>query len=398
MRVLLISHTCQSRSAGQPKAEYLSRMPDVQLRVLVPDRWMEYGQWKKAQLPINSDLDLRVGKVYWPWAGPAQWYAHWYPRMASILRQFQPDVIDLWEEPYGLVSAHTCWLRNQLLPHAKIVAETEQNINKNLPPPFEQFRSYTLRNANFAVGRNREAIEILRDKGYSGEARVVPNAVDAELFRPLDRVACRAKLMAEIGLTTPPAFLAGYVGRLVEEKGLADLLNALQFLPSDFHVLLVGNGPFEDELRRQASALNKDQQIHFLPARSLDTLPAVMNALDAFVLPSRTTPSWKEQFGRVIIEAQACRTPVIGTQSGAIPDVIGEGGLAVPESAPEALAAALKTLADNPQQCAAMGMSGRQQVEESYTWEQVARNMKDVYQTVLSTDVCSKNNVPVSQK
>ena len=174
-----------SRSAGQPKASQLARIPGVELRVLVPDRWLEYGQWKKAQKPLDAQLDLRAGKVMWPWAGPAQWYAHWYPRLAPMLREFQPEVIDLWEEPWGLVSAHACWLRDRIVPGAKIIAETEQNIDKSLPPPFEAFRSYTLRRADFAVGRNREALQVLERKGYGGPSQVVSNAVDAELFRPL---------------------------------------------------------------------------------------------------------------------------------------------------------------------------------------------------------------------
>ncbi len=67
-----------------------------------------------------------------------------------------------------------------------------------------------------------------------------------------------------------------------------------------------------------------------------------MNAIDVFVLPSRTTPRWKEQFGRVIIEAQACGTPVIGSDSGAIPEVVGKGGWIVPERDPPGLANALR--------------------------------------------------------
>ncbi len=73
-----------------------------------------------------------------------------------------------------------------------------------------------------------------------------------------------------------------------------------------------------------------------------------MNAFDCLAVPSRTTAQWKEQFGRVIIEAQACGTPVIGSDSGAIPDVIGAGGIIVPERNPTALAEAIMRLAGDP--------------------------------------------------
>jgi glycosyltransferase involved in cell wall biosynthesis len=90
-------------------------------------------------------------------------------------------------------------------------------------------------------------------------------------------------------------------------------------------------------------------------------------------------PTWKEQFGRVIIEAHACETPVIGSDSGAIPDVVGEGGLIFPERNPEKLAAAIMELRANPSRRREMGIAGRAQVEANYTWRQVAERMRDIY-------------------
>ena len=153
IRVLLISHTCQSETEGQPKAERLAEMADIQLKVITPDRWKHYGQWRKAdqnQRAVRGNVSAE--RVRWPWAGPAQFYLHWYPRLKRILLEFRPDVIDLWEEPWALVSAHACRLRNRLLPEARIVSETEQNIDKALPFPFERFRTYTLQNADWVVG------------------------------------------------------------------------------------------------------------------------------------------------------------------------------------------------------------------------------------------------------
>ncbi len=375
MRVLLISHTCQSPTEGQPKAEWLARMPDVELRVLIPDRWKHYGRWRQASVAKDSCATYHVGRVACPWIGRAQFYLHWYPELARLLREFQPDMIDLWEEPWGLVSAHTCRLRSRLLPNAKIVSETEQNIHKNLPAPFEAFRAYTLRHADFVVGRNAEALDVVRRKGYRGAAQVVPNAVDTGLFRPLDKSACRQSLELS-------GFVAGYVGRLVEEKGLRDMIDALAFCPEHIHLLFVGEGPYQSVLEQRAREIGKTAQARFLPKRPLEELPVVMNALDALVLVSRTTPRWKEQFGRVLIEAHACRTPVIGSTSGAIPEVVGKGGLIVPEHNPRALAEALLKLDSDPDLRLQLGEAGRCQVEQQYTWQQVAQRMHAIYQRV----------------
>lgn len=382
MRVLLISHTCQSRREGQPKAEQLSRMPGMELRVLVPDRWYEYSAWRGAQVPEDAGYEYQVGQVRWPWSGPAQWYLHWYPTLAQTLKEFQPDIIDLWEEPWGLVSAHATWLRSRLVPHAKIISETEQNVAKRLPPPFESFRSYTLRHADFVVGRSAEAIDNIRAKGYGGPAAAVPNAVDTALFRPLDRADCRAAL----GLN---GFVAGYVGRLVEEKGLADMVAALPHCPPEVNLVFAGSGPFQPALEQQAAALGMAGRVKFLPVRPQDELPQVMNALDTLVLPSRTTPRWKEQFGRVIIEAQACGIPVIGSNSGAIPGVVGKGGIIFPEGDAPSLASAFSSLHSDPQGAREMGRIGRCQVDENYTWARVAEQMWEIYGRTLAEAVVS---------
>jgi glycosyltransferase involved in cell wall biosynthesis len=381
VRVLLISHTCQSRAEGQRKAEQLARTGDIDLMVLAPERFNHYGIWRDAEIPEDQSFRFAARRVMWPWLGPAQNYLHWYPSLANVMRDFQPDIIDLWEEPWSLVSAHACWLRNRLLPHAKIVMESEQNIRKKLIPPFRWLESYTIRNATYAVGRSRGVIDVLRAKGFDRRAEVVGNAVDTDLFRPMDRMECKSGL----GFS---GFTAGYVGRLVERKGLMDMVDALPFCPNDVTMVFAGAGEHRIELEQRARDLGKSDQVRFLPARRLEELPQVMNALDALILPSWTVPSWKEQFGRVIIEAQACETPVIGSDSGAIPEVIGEGGLVIPERNPAALASAIQELKANPGRMGEMGRAGRRQVMEKFTWRKVAEQMRDIYLRCLEGGTC----------
>ncbi len=372
MRVLLVGQQFQVRSEGQPKAEQLALLPGVELRTLVPDRYPADGHWRRPEIPADARYDYAVEKVAWPWTGPGQWYLHWYPRLAKVLTEFRPDVIDLWEEPWGLMSAHMCWLRNRLLPDARIISETEQNVRKVLPFPFEKFRTYTLKNASFVIGRNAEAIEITREKGYRGAAQVVGNGVDVGLFRPLAREECKA----ELGLK---GFVMGYVGRIVQQKGLMEAVDALREVPDDVQLIFAGSGPFRSQLENRAKELGKVGQIRFLPLRPREELPRLMNALDVLLLPSQTTTRWKEQFGRVIIEAQACGTPVIGSNSGAIPEVIMEGGVVVPERDSSALAAAVCRLKSNVDLRAKMGAAGMQQVHASYSWPRIAERMYEIY-------------------
>ncbi|MEM1108218.1 MAG: glycosyltransferase family 4 protein [Planctomycetota bacterium] len=379
LKVLLISHTCVSPTAGQPKAWRIAQDPRIDLSLVVPHRWRDYGRWTDAQLIEEAPASWQVHRVRWPWSGSGQWYLHHYPDLADTLRRVKPDVIDVWEEPWGLVSAQAAFLRNRLLPDAKLISETEQNIDKRLPPPFRWFRSYTLKNADFVIGRSEEAVEVLRNHGYRGEAASVPNAVDAELFKPMDRQRCRSAF----GFSDQQ-FVVGYAGRLVEEKGLLNLLEAIKQSPAHTRLVLAGSGPLEPQLRQRVDDLGLDSRVEFLGAMPFDRLPELFNAIDVLALPSLTTARWKEQFGRVLIEAHACGTPVIGSDSGAIPEVVGKGGLVVPEANSDALANAVSCLASDPEAARQMGHVGRQCVDQNYSWERVAQRMVDIYHQVAA--------------
>ena len=77
MKVLLISHTCISRVEGQPRADQLARLPGIELRVLAPDRWLHYGQWRAAEAPLEDAFGYQIERIALPWTGPGQWYLHY---------------------------------------------------------------------------------------------------------------------------------------------------------------------------------------------------------------------------------------------------------------------------------------------------------------------------------
>jgi glycosyltransferase involved in cell wall biosynthesis len=108
-----------------------------------------------------------------------------------------------------------------------------------------------------------------------------------------------------------------------------------------------------------------------------------MAALDCLVLPSRTTARWKEQFGRVLVEAMACGVPVVGSSSGEIPRVIGDAGAVVPEGDAGALTRAVRALADDPAECAALGARGRARVLRDFTQEQIVADTLGFYRELL---------------
>src|SRR5207244_1025724 len=108
-------------------------------------------------------------------------------------------------------------------------------------------------------------------------------------------------------------------------------------------------------------------------------VPEYLAALDALVLPSRTTATWAEQFGHVLIEAMAAGVPVVGSSSGAIPDVVGDAGIIVPEGDAAALRRALGTLLADPALRARLSERGQDRVQAHYAHAVVARELAALY-------------------
>jgi glycosyltransferase involved in cell wall biosynthesis len=252
-----------------------------------------------------------------------------------------------------------------------------QNIARRYPPPFCCTERYVLRHANQALAGSKEAKEVLRTKGYSGPISVIPQfGVDPDMYRfsvprPLD----------ENGGSRP--FIVGYSGRLVREKGVDLLLRAAAGLEGMWQLWLLGEGPERRRLVDLVEELDLVAHVVFKGMMPPSHMPDVYPLLDALVLPSRTRANWKEQFGRVLIEAMSCGVPVVGSDSGEIPHVIGEAGLVFPEGDVAALRSALERLRRDYGLRKRLATRGRARVLAQYTQAQVATATYDVYADMM---------------
>jgi len=365
MRVLMISKTFVA-STAQRKLEELARCPGVELTLVTPAYWLADDGSKQV-------FELRYTRGYRTIVTPMMFNGHfhlyYYPRLGQIMREVRPEILHIDEEPYNLATFHAMRLARHYKVKALFVAW--QNIYRSYPPPFRQFEQYNYRHAAVAVAGIADAADILKRKGFSGPIRVVPqHGIDPQIYQRSEPYPQRAK---------DAPFILGYAGRLKEEKGLSLLTEALTKLPAYCRVVLVGAGPMKDELKQHAARLGVVDRVTFKGAVPTYAMPQEMQQMDAFVLPSLTRPNWKEQFGRVLAEAMACETPVIGSRSGEIPHVIGDAGLLFQEGNVQELAACVRRLMDDPALSAQLAAKGRQRVLEHYTQEHIARQMYEVY-------------------
>ena len=331
LRVLSIAHTAVRRDAGRKRYEVLERKYHVDLTLLVPARWYENGQWIQAD-PPTGDLKTIISPIRLARAWRAGWYLHYYPRLASIIESVRPDIVHLWEEPWSVVAFHVTWLRNRRLRSMALVLEVDQNRNRDLPPPFETMRRYTLSHVDHLLGRHPDALAVARSHGYRGTGSIIEYGLDRTIFRPASRAEARHILGID-------SFTLGYVGRLVPEKGLDDALMALAMCRCPINLKILGSGPDRARLDALCLKLGLKARVQFLPESNASGVARFMNAIDVLILLTRTTEHVREQFGRAIMEAQSCGVPVIGSTSGAIPDVVGRGGWIVKERDLAAIAA-----------------------------------------------------------
>jgi glycosyltransferase involved in cell wall biosynthesis len=175
----------------------------------------------------------------------------------------------------------------------------------------------------------------------------------------------------------------GYVGRLVPEKGVDLFLKAFDMLTVPAICVIAGDGPEFTSLKEYAARLRRTHDIYFIGAVPFDQIPELLSALDILVLPSRTTLTWKEQFGRILVEAMACGVCTVGSDSGAIPAVIGTSGWIYQENNPHALKKILEDLCKDEDERNHLALEGRSRVLEHFTNDILAQRLHDFFSQVL---------------
>lgn len=366
MRVLYISKALVV-GTYQRKLEEIAKFPDVELRAVVPPYWRE-GEYRQELEPrYTSGYELVAEHMRFN----GHYHLHYYPNLRRQLLEWRPDVVHVDEEPYNFATAHAIWQARRV--GAKTIFFAWQNIYRVYPPPFYLIELYSLVKSHAAQAGTRQAQEVLRRKRYSRPSVAFPQfGVDADLFSPDPHPG------------DDDVFRIGYVGRLVPAKGIHVLLAAAARLSFPYRVQLIGAGSAEPSLRSRVESLGIQDRVEFVGHVPSSEMPAYYRAMHVCVLPSLTMPNWKEQFGRVLIEAMACGVPVVGSESGEIPEIVGSddedpGGRTFPEGDVEALAEILTELHGDPSLRRGYGAQGRERVLRDFTQERIAAKTVRMY-------------------
>lgn len=361
-RLLLVDPTA-GEPAERAKADALAAL-GFEVTVLCPAAIREGARIVRSPpLRPGAPYALIHGRL----AGKAPNRCAFTSGLAEALAR-EPDVVHVLSDENFALTLQVLAAARRRWPRALRVAHSWQNIRctwrRHGQPLLALYAFDTalervvFRLADGIAARNEEAVQVLRSRGYAGPVAAIPWGVDTAAAR-----ASSAGAIAPAGLPRPHF---GFVGRLVPEKGVGDLIAALQHTRGS--AVIVGEGPERGRLERQARRCGAADRVHFAGAAPRALVGAWMRSFDALVLPSRETAGWKEQFGRVLVEAMAVGTPCVGSDSGAIPEVIGGAGAVYPPGDGRALASALeRVLADRARFSAAALARA-----EAFSWERFA--------------------------
>lgn len=294
-----------------------------------------------------------------------RWLSGWKKRLA----RFAPDLILSLDEPYCLQTAMFARFADKAgIP---LVFLSCQNIDRKQFKFVERIERSVLRTASGAWFLNADAQHRAARRGFLGKSKVIPLGFDP--------VAANSSFNARSANREAQPFTVGYAGRLVSEKGVDLLIEACA--QAGVALAVAGEGPMRPAWEQRARDLHltvnwsgplEDRQVYDF-----------YSTIDALVLPSRTTPSWKEQFGRVLVEAMGAGVPVIGSDSGEIPRVIGDCGIVFPEGDTDRLTDALRGLAASPSECDRLRKAGRDRATTRFTWERVSADLTALIHTAV---------------
>jgi glycosyltransferase involved in cell wall biosynthesis len=257
------------------------------------------------------------------------------------------------------------------------VKRRHQGPHDTSPPGRIPLERRLCRTVDRVIATCSDEVAELRTMGLpEGRADIIPCGVDTDVFRPLRRsTGDRPRLLV--------------IGRIVERKGVGNVIEALARLPEA--ELVVAGGPAAEfldtdpqvaRLRQLADRLGVADRVRFIGSVSRPDVPAVMAAADVVV-----AVPWYEPFGIVPVEAMACGRPVVGSSVGGLLDTVvpGRTGELVPPRRPDLLAPVLRDLLADPERREAYGRAGRKRAVDTYQWREIATSTEYVYADVAET-------------
>jgi glycosyltransferase involved in cell wall biosynthesis len=365
-RILIIDNLAVE-SSRRGVYRLLGEIAECDVHLLVPRSWRETTSEIECEEERSNTLDLHISRILFG-------YRHHrvvYTDLFRLIRKLHPDFVLAVHAPENYATLQLLAARRFLLPTMKVALFASRNIDLpaiGLPYKFAFINSV----CDWIASRSKVDVVYHRPKSfghlyqrYTKRPLYIPHSVDCLVFKPIPSKRHRGS-----GDVT-----FGYVGRLVKEKGVHILIQAFAKLPMQAHLVIAGGGPQLEHLHSLARNYEIAERTTFEPPVPYSTMHELLNRLDVLVLPSLETAHWKELFGRILVEAMACELPVVASDSGGIPEVVGEAGILFKSGNVRDLEEKLLDLLGDPVKRRELGKKGRARVLSSFHTPIVAETL-----------------------
>ncbi len=389
--IVVISHALVI-PVTQNRWKLLARQPGISVHVFVPEYWEQtwFGE-KVVYEPVEThDNNFHVHPT--PTTSKSNWGKYFFKSFDLKLRELKPDLIYIIQEESILIHHQIYLYRNFFAPEAKIIF---LSMNASGIPyqkatnPIKRMVHKLLwnnikKNTDVALVHYPGCVESLRSGSYNKPIYIQTQVgVDETLFAPdpSKRELYRKKTGFQNEL------VIGYVGRLIVDKGVDDLLDVFVKLVKKYphiRLLLVGNGELRTKINQISTDNNLTDYIHITGFVDQAEVPAFMNAMDILVLASKTMPHWIDTFPLVTVQAQAVRVPVIASDSGAIPWQLADSARVFPEGDRQKLAEALVEFIESREERDRYAQKGQKRSHSFFCHQGMTHNFIKIIDQVMS--------------
>ncbi len=354
MRAVILSHRAADPSR-RSRYHALTAL-GCQVWLAVPHQWHPANRSEPFRTEFHEDAALHIVPIHVRGSLTGDVPARWNSRTLSrLFRDIRPDLVQIEEEPRTQVAAVATALARRLkIPTIAVTAETS---TARLPIMQRRYAGQAIGGAAGVIATNALA------------ARNLAALQKAQAIIPLVGVA------PPLNPVTPDAgsFVIGFTGRLVPERGLDLLFEACRQVLGDWSLTVVGSGPHQETLEALAERLGIAARVHWRGGLPAENWAELWPTLHCLAVPSRKTKDWEDGGGLRLLEAMSQGVPVVVSDSGALPEIVGTAGVTVPADDPAAMAVALRDLQQSSERRLSLARAGRQRALDEFTDDAIAR-------------------------
>lgn len=397
LNLVIISHS-YVYAPYRAKIEALSEYHNLNITLITPEFGLEGGGQRVYTTPYKGELYKHIILSGY-FTGKLNFFV--FKNLKSTLQSLNPDIILLEEEYWTQISAQVTYITNKFFPKTKLLLLSCENMchiwESEAKSPYQKIRytsfhlleKFIIPKLDALVFQLPEVwqdfdkrISELKFKGLKGTFPQL--GVDYDRFANPIELKKLNSIRNTLNIKSKD-FVYGYIGRLTIEKGIEDMIYAFEgWNKPNTRILIIGNGSedYTSHLKTLIDKLNLSHIITIHPAIDFDNIPAYFQILDISILLSHTTPIWKEQFGRVLVESMAAGTPVIGSDSGAIPLVIDDTGYVVPEKDIFSIREALNNAYTNKSKYIKLSKLAQARAQKEFSYKAIAKKTYDFIQEI----------------